>query len=84
MHTIPDKDSHDKVTLFTVQNNTGYLLKIVRDRFPSQEMELHQGATKNYLVESHEDEYAKTFEEAHQISIKFRDKENNEYLILNV
>ena len=50
------------VTLFTVQNNTGYILRIMSNENLDDGIDLLQGVTKNYVVESHEDEYAKTFE----------------------
>ena len=55
-------ENDNVVTLFTVQNNTGYILRIMSNENLDDGIDLLQGVTKNYVVESHEDEYAKTFE----------------------
>ena len=55
-------ENDNMVTLFTVQNNTGYILRIMSNENLDDGIDLLQGVTKNYVVESHEDEYAKTFE----------------------
>lgn len=55
-------ENDNMVTLFTVQNNTGYILRIMSNENLDDGIDLLQGITKNYVVESHEDEYAKTFE----------------------
>lgn len=72
MKGISFKENQDNVTLFSLHNKSGYTLKVQKNGSDGL-IEISNNDSKNYEVQSHDEDYAKTFESDTRLMFKFLD-----------
>ncbi|CAD8160815.1 unnamed protein product [Paramecium octaurelia] len=83
MKGISFKENQDNVTLFSFINKSGYTLKVQKNGNEGL-IEISNNDSKNYEVQSHDEDYAKTFESDTRLIIKFLDSNMVQNTINNV
>ncbi|CAD8167119.1 unnamed protein product [Paramecium pentaurelia] len=83
MKGISFKENQDNVTLFSLHNKSGYTLKVQKNGSEGL-IEIANNDSKNYEVQSHDEDYAKTFESDTRLMIKFLDASMVQNSISNV
>ncbi|CAK79548.1 unnamed protein product (macronuclear) [Paramecium tetraurelia] len=83
MKGISFKENQDNVTLFSLHNKSGYALKVQKNGNDGL-IEISNNDSKNYEVQSHDEDYAKTFESDTRLMIKFLDASMAQNAISNV
>ncbi|CAD8164451.1 unnamed protein product [Paramecium pentaurelia] len=83
MKGISFKENQDNVTLFSLLNKSGYTLQVQKNGNDGL-IEIANNDSKNYEVQSHDEDYAKTFESDTRLMIKFIDSNMIQNSISNV